>query len=151
MNYWIMKTEPDVCSIDDLKRTKTQCWDGVRNYQARNFMMKEMEINDQVLFYHSNANPSGIAGLATVSKLAYPDHTQFDPHSEYYDEKATLEKPRWYMVDVTFKEKFKDLITLEELKNHSALKDLLILKRGNRLSITPLTKKEFEYILKIKA
>lgn len=150
MNYWIMKTEPEVCSIDDLKRTKTQCWDGVRNYQARNFMMKEMKLNDQVLFYHSNANPSGIAGLASVCKLSYPDHTQFDPHSDYYDSKATLEKPRWYMVDIQFKEKFKNLITLDDLRQYKELSELLILKRGNRLSITPLTKKEFDFILKLK-
>lgn len=149
MKYWLMKTEPDVLSINDLKKTKTQCWDGVRNYQARNYM-KEMEVGDQVLFYHSSTDPSGIAGLAKVSKLAYPDHTQFDPKSEYYDEKATKDKPRWFMVDVTYVDSFKNIMTLSELREHKELSEMIVLRKGNRLSITPVTKKEYETILKIR-
>lgn len=145
-----MKTEPEVLSISDLKKTKNQCWDGVRNYQARNYMMKEMQLNDQILFYHSNANPSGIAGLAKVTKTAYPDHTQFDPKSEYFDPKATKEKPRWYMVDVGYVDSFKKILTLDDLREHLVLKDMVVLKKGNRLSITPVKQNEFDYILKIR-
>ena len=102
MQYWLMKSEPDVFSIDDLKKQKQTTWDGVRNYQARNFMMNDMQVGDLVLFYHSNAKPPGIAGLATVSKKAEPDPTQFDKKSEYFDPKATKEKPRWFCVKVKF-------------------------------------------------
>ena len=150
MNYWLMKTEPEVLSIKDLKEKKNQCWDGVRNYQARNYMMKEMKLNDQIFFYHSNANPSGIVGLARVSKLAYPDHTQFDPKSEYYDPKASKEKPRWFMVEIAYVDSFKKIITLDDLRKHKILSEMVVLKKGNRLSITPVKKIEFDYILKIK-
>ncbi|MCB9092138.1 MAG: EVE domain-containing protein [Halobacteriovoraceae bacterium] len=146
MKYWLMKSEPSVFSIDDLKENKTTCWDGVRNYQARNFMRDEMKKGDLVLFYHSNCDEVGIAGVATVCKEAYPDHAAIDKKSKYFDEKATKENPRWFMVDIKFKEKFKRVISLSELKEQRALKDMLILRKGNRLSITPVTQKEFEYI-----
>lgn len=149
MQYWLMKSEPDVFSIDDLKKQKTTTWDGVRNYQARNFMMNDMQVGDLVLFYHSNAKPPGIAGLATVSKKAEPDPTQFDKKSEYYDPKATKEKPRWFCVKVKFKEKFKDLIPLEDIKSEKALKDMLVVQKGQRLSIQPVKEKDYKHILKM--
>lgn len=144
-----MKSEPDVFSIDDLKKQKQTTWDGVRNYQARNFMMNDMQVGDLVLFYHSNAKPPGIAGLATVSKKAEPDPTQFDKKSEYFDPKATKEKPRWFCVKVKFKEKFKDLIPLEEIKSEKALKDMLVVQKGQRLSIQPVKEKDYKHILKM--
>ena len=149
MQYWLMKSEPDVFSIDDLKKQKQTTWDGVRNYQARNFMMNDMQVGDLVLFYHSNAKPPGIAGLATVSKKAEPDPTQFDKKSEYFDPKATKEKPRWFCVKVKFKEKFKDLIPLEEIKSEKALKDMLVVQKGQRLSIQPVKEKDYKHILKM--
>lgn len=149
MQYWLMKSEPDVFSIDDLKKQKQTTWDGVRNYQARNFMMNDMQVGDLVLFYHSNAKPPGIAGLATVSKKAEPDHTQFDKKSEYYDPKATKEKPRWFCVNVKFKEKFKELIPLEDIKSEKALKDMLVVQKGQRLSIQPVKEKDYKHILKM--
>lgn len=148
MKYWLMKTEPDVFSIDDLKTrpSKTTQWEGVRNYQARNFMRDEMKIGDKVLIYHSNCNPPGIAGIAEVSKEAYPDHFSWDKKSKYYDAKCDPENPRWFMVDVKFKQKFNNFISLENLKLEKGLETMLILRRGNRLSITPVTQKEFETI-----
>lgn len=143
-----MKTEPDVFSIDDLSKNKTTLWEGVRNYQARNFMMKDMHLKDLVLFYHSNASPSGIAGIAEVSKLAIPDPTQFDKNSEYYDKKATKEKPIWFCVEVKFVKKFSHLISLEVLKSEKALQDMLVIKKGQRLSIQPVTEKDFQWIQK---
>jgi predicted RNA-binding protein with PUA-like domain len=147
MKYWLMKSEPDVFSIDDLEKNKTTLWEGVRNYQARNFMMKDMQVGDEVLFYHSNAEPPGIAGVATVSKLAVPDPLQFDKKSEYYDPKATKEKPIWYCVEVKFKKKFKNLFPLNEIKNDKNLKNMIVIQKGSRLSINPVDKKDFEYIL----
>jgi len=149
MKYWLMKSEPDVFSIDDLSRNKTTLWEGVRNYQARNFMMKDMEIGDEVLFYHSNAEPPGIAGVAVVSKLALPDPLQFDKKSEYYDAKATKEKPIWYCVEVKFKKKFKNLLSLNEIKNDKNLKNMIVIQKGSRLSINPVDKKDFEYIFNL--
>ena len=146
MNYWLMKTEPDVFSIDDLKEQKTSPWEGVRNYQARNFMRDEMKKGDMVLIYHSNAKPPGVAGIATVSKESYPDYFAWDKKSKYFDAKCDPENPRWFMVDVKFKKKFKNLISLSDLKEYKQLNDLLILRKGNRLSITPVTKKDFEFI-----
>lgn len=148
MKYWLMKSEPDVFSIDDLKREKTTLWEGVRNYQARNFMMKDMQVGDQVLFYHSNAEPPGIAGIAEVSKLAAPDPLQFDKKSEYYDKKATKEKPIWYCVEVKFKEKFESIFTLAEIKADRNLQNMMVVRKGSRLSINPVDKKDFDYILK---
>lgn len=146
MAIWLMKSEPDVFSIDDLKTKKTSLWDGVRNYQARNFMTKDMKLGDQVLFYHSNAEPSGIFGIAKVSKLAQPDPSQFDKKSEYFDPKATKEKPIWFCVEVAFVEKFKHHLSLAEIKNDPTLKDMLVIKRGQRLSIQPVSQKDFDYI-----
>jgi predicted RNA-binding protein with PUA-like domain len=145
--YWLMKSEPEAFSIDDLKAKKRSLWDGVRNYQARNFMMNDMKIGDQVLFYHSNATPPGIAGLAEISKEAVPDPTAQDPKSKYFDPKAAPEKPIWFCVEVKFKKKFKRLIPLEELRAEKPLKEMLLLKKGQRLSIQPVTEKEYQYIL----
>lgn len=147
MKYWLMKSEPEVFSIDDLLKHKTTLWEGVRNYQARNFMMKDMAIGDQVLFYHSNAEPPGIAGLATVSKISTPDPTQFDKKSEYFDKKSTLEKPIWYCVEVKFSKKFKEVFALSDIKSDKNLKNMLVIQKGSRLSIQPVDKKDFEYII----
>jgi predicted RNA-binding protein with PUA-like domain len=146
-----MKSEPDVFSIDDLAKKPNQisAWDGVRNYQARNFMMNDMKVGDEVLFYHSNATPPGIAGLANVASASYPDPTQFDKKSEYYDAKATKEKPRWFLVDVKFKAKFKTFIPLDQIKVVPELSSMIIVQKGTRLSITPVTKKEYEVVVKL--
>lgn len=144
-----MKSEPDVFSIADLERVKTSLWDGVRNYQARNFMMNDMQKGDLVLFYHSNAEPPGVAGVAEVASAAEPDPAQFDKKSEYYDPKATKEKPIWYCVRVGFKEKFAEVIPLPELRATAELKDMLLLKKGQRLSIQPVTPKEFACVRKM--
>ncbi len=149
MKYWLMKSEPDVYSIDHLAKDKTTWWENVRNYQARNFMMKDMQLGDLVLFYHSNAEPPGIAGIAEVSKLAEADQNQFDKKSEYYDAKASKENPIWFCVQVRFKKKFKKLIPLSELKNEKPLAEMLVLKKGQRLSIQPVLEKEFAHILKL--
>lgn len=141
-----MKSEPEVFSIDHLQKNQKTLWEGVRNYQARNFMQKEMHPGDQVLFYHSNAKPSGVSGLAEVSKEATPDPTQFDPQSEYYDSKATLEKPIWYCVELSFVSKFKKFVSLEVLKSHKELQKMLVVKKGQRLSIQPVEKLHFKII-----
>lgn len=151
MNYWLMKSEPDVFSFQDLKKRpkQTEPWNGVRNYQARNFMRDEMKIGDLVLFYHSSCEVPGVAGIARVSSAPYPDSTQFDKKSEYFDEKATQENPRWFLVDVSFEQDLKSYVSLEELKKHEELKDMRLMQKGNRLSILPVTKKEFDFILKL--
>jgi len=143
-----MKSEPDEVSIDDLAAApkKTAPWFGVRNYQARNFMRDDMRVGDPVLFYHSSCPEPGIAGIARVSRLAYPDATQFDRKGKYHDPKATAAAPRWFNVDVTFVRKTR-LITLAELRAHPELATLRILQRGNRLSITPLTPDEYAFIV----
>lgn len=148
MRYWLMKSEPDCFSIDDLKNSpnKTSCWDGVRNYQARNMMRDDMKKGDLVFFYHSNAKPPGIVGIAKVVKEAYPDHTAFDPESDHPDPKSTPDNPRWFMVDVQFKQKFKDIISLHELKQIAELSDMTLLQKGSRLSITPITEKQWQII-----
>ena len=142
-----MKSEPSVYSIHHLKKDKKALWDGVRNWQARNFMMQDMNIGDGVLFYHSLAHPPGIAGLAQVSGPARPDPTALNPRSKYFDPKANKENPRWYCVEVQFKKVFKNFIPLEQLKNEPKLKSMLVLKKGQRLSIMPVLKKDFDYIL----
>jgi len=147
MKYWLMKSEPDVYSIDQLKKDKTTWWEGVRNYQARNFM-KEMQVGDGVLFYHSNAEPPGIAGLARVSKLAAPDKAQFDKKSEYYDAKATNEKPIWFCVEVEFEEKFKNYLSLQDLRDNAKLSEMVVLQKGSRLSVQPVEKKHFDILKK---
>ncbi len=146
MKYWLMKSEPDVFSIDDLKTKKQSGWDGVRNYQARNFMRDEMKLGDYVLFYHSSCEIPGVAGLAKVCKESHPDPTQFDAKSDYYDEKATKDNPRWFMVAVEFVEKSKNYLPLSELKNMKGLEKLPLLQKGSRLSINPVSKEEFEII-----
>ena len=147
MRYWLMKTEPDVFSIDDLKSQKTTPWEGVRNYQARNFMRDEMKKGDLVLIYHSNAKPPGIAGIGVVSKEAFPDHFAWDKKSKYYDPKSSKDNPRWMMVEIKFKKKFKEILSLSELKETKGLEEMLILRKGNRLSITPVEKQHFEQII----
>ena len=147
MRYWLMKSEPADVSVDDLasKPKQTVPWYGVRNYQARNFMRDGMSIGDGVLFYHSSCPEPGIAGLAQVVSHAYPDATQFDQKSKYFDAAATAENPRWMHVDVQLVKKTR-LVHLNELREHKALEDMIILKRGNRLSITPVTLPEWKYI-----
>lgn len=149
MKYWLMKSEPDVYSIDQLKKDKTTWWEGVRNYQARNFMMKDMQVGDEVLFYHSNAEPPGVAGLAKVSKLAAPDKQQFDKKSDYFDKKASLEKPIWFCVEVEFVKKFPELVCLGDLRESDKLKDMLVLQKGSRLSVQPVDKKHFDLVKKM--
>jgi predicted RNA-binding protein with PUA-like domain len=147
MNYWLLKSEPDVYSIDHLKKDRVTPWEGVRNYQARNFMMKEMKKGDLAFFYHSNAEPSGIIGvMKVVTETAHPDSTALNKKSEYYDEKATQEKPIWYCMSFEFVEKFSKIISLEELRAHAELKDMLVLKKGQRLSVQPVSEREFKYI-----
>ena len=144
-----MKTDVDNYSIDDFKKEGKTLWDGVRNYQARNFMMKNMNVGDKVFFYHSNGTPSGIAGLATISKKATADITALQKKSKYYDPKATKENPRWFCVEVTFKKKLNKLLSIQELRQKPQLKNLSLLKKGQRLSILPIEKFEYEFILKI--
>lgn len=141
-----MKSEPEEFSIEDLKRSQTTLWTGVRNYQARNFMKNQMQIGDLVLFYHSNANPPGVAGIAKVSKLNQVDPTQFDKNSDYFDAQSKPEWPRWYCVEVQFERQFSRFLSLHELKSHKALSDMLLFKKGQRLSIQPVTSAQFQYI-----
>lgn len=149
MKYWLMKSEPDVFSIDDLKSKKKTSWDGVRNYQARNFMRDEMKKDHLILYYHSNCDVPGVYGIGKIIKESHPDHTQFDSKSEYYDPKATPENPRWFMVEVGFVEKFKTPVSLHDMKEQKALEQMLILRKGNRLSITPVESKHFEKVKKL--
>lgn len=144
--YWLFKSEPSEFSIDDLKRVSRESWGGVRNYQARNFMRDQMQVGDELLFYHSSCPKPGVVGVAKVVKEAYPDGSAFDKSSAYYDSKSDPENPRWLMVDVEFVEKFDRVIELKELRENSQLNDMLILRKGNRLSITPLKKSEFQAI-----
>jgi predicted RNA-binding protein with PUA-like domain len=149
MNYWLMKSEPSVFGIDDLAKAKakTAGWDGVRNFQARNFL-RQMKKGDLAFFYHSSCEVPGIAGVMTIVKEAYPDTTQFDPSDDHYDEDSDPKNPRWYAVDVKLVTKFDRIVTLEELRSHSngKLKNMIVLRRGNRLSITPVTKSEWDFI-----
>jgi predicted RNA-binding protein with PUA-like domain len=147
MKYWLMKSEPDECSIDDVlaARGRTTPWSGVRNYQARNFMLKDMSVGDGVLFYHSSCPEPGIAGLAEVASAAYPDESQFDPKSDYYDPASKREAPRWFNVDVRARKKTR-LVSLSELKKQKQLKNMVTLRPGNRLSITPVTEAEWKHI-----
>lgn len=147
--YWLMKSEPDAYSIDDLKRDRTEHWDGIRNYQARNFMMQEMKPGDQILFYHSSCKVPGVAGVARVCKAAYPDHTAWDPESKYFDPKSSAEKPRWFMVDVEFVEKFPEVISLNRIRQTPGLAGMRLLQKGNRLSIMPVSADEFQTICEL--
>lgn len=147
-NYWLMKCEPSAYSIDDLKNAKIAFWEGVRNYQARNFMRDSMKKKDLAFFYHSNANPSGIVGLMEIASEGYPDHTALDPKNKYFDPKSSKEKPIWYMVDVKFIKKFPDIITLSDLRQIKGLEDMMVLKKGSRLSIQPVKTNEFNIIMR---
>lgn len=149
MKYWLFKSEPDTFSIDDLKNKKTEIWDGVRNYQARNFLRDEVRKGDQILFYHSSCKVPGIAGLATVHKHSVIDPTQFDPKSPYFDPKSDENEPRWITVEVKYKKKFKEIIDRPTLMGNNKLKELLVLKKGMRLSIMPVEKKHFDEIIKM--
>jgi len=150
MRYWLMKSEPDVVGIDDVLAMPNQTvdWWGVRNYQARNFMRDQMRVGDGVLFYHSSCPEPGIVGLAEVASTAYPDPTQFDPRSPYFDAKATPENPRWWHVDVRVTRKTR-LLTLTELRRYDELADMRVLQRGNRLSITPVSAGEWNFIVRL--
>jgi predicted RNA-binding protein with PUA-like domain len=148
VKYWLIKSEPAAYSITDLERDGTEHWDGIRNHQARNIMRDGMRIGDRVLFHHSNAKPPGVVGIAEVASEPYPDHTQFDPKSKYFDEKSDPEDPRWIMVDMRFVEKFPRIVGLPELKTHAALADMVLLNRS-RLSVQPVRKKEFDYIVRL--
>ncbi|MEN0057996.1 MAG: EVE domain-containing protein [Bdellovibrio sp.] len=149
MKYWLMKSEPDVYSLDDLRRDKRTWWEGVRNYQARNFMMKDMQVGDGVLFYHSNAEPPGVAGLARVSQVAAPDKTQFDKKSDYYEPKASTEKPVWFCVEVEYFDSFKEIVSLSDLRAEKKLEGMIVLQKGSRLSVQPVEKKHFDWIQKM--
>ncbi|MGA1696546.1 MAG: EVE domain-containing protein [Arenicellales bacterium] len=151
MNYWLMKSEPDVFSIDHLRKMprKTEHWDGIRNYQARNFMRDAMKKGDLAFFYHSNCEEPGIVGIMEIASAAYPDHTAFEPGQKYFDEKSTPENPRWMMVDVKFKKKFKKNVSLASLKEEKKLSKMRLVQRGNRLSILPVTASEWKCILKM--
>lgn len=149
MRCWLMKTEPDVYSIDDLERDGKTFWSGVRNFQARNFLRDEMQPGDFVLFYHSVAKDKGVAGIARVSRAGYPDPTQFDRRSEYFEPKATKAQPIWFVVDVEFVEKFAAVVTLERIKATKELAGMMVAKRGARLSVQPVEKRHFDVVRKL--
>ncbi len=148
--YWLMKSEPSAFSIDDLIRSPSQTtyWDGVRNYQARNFM-RSMTVGDQILFYHSNVDPPAVVGIAEVVKTAYPDSTQFDKKDKHYDPKSTPSQPRWDMIDMKYVRKFQRPVTLDELRKETALKGMVLLQKGSRLSVQPVTSREWRHILSL--
>ena len=148
-DFWLIKSEPGVYSIDDLAKDKKTYWDGVRNFQARNFLRDKMKMGDLVIFYHSNAEPSGAAGIAKVCRSGYPDFTAWDKKDVHYDPKSTKEKPLWFTVDVEFVEKFKKFVPLEELKNDAAFKGMMVVQRGSRLSVQPVEKKHFDALRKV--
>jgi predicted RNA-binding protein with PUA-like domain len=152
MNYWLMKSEPDAFSIDDLcnRSQQREHWDGVRNYQARNMMRDQMKLGDQVFFYHSNCDEPGIVGIAQVVKESYPDFSAFDPDDKHFDPKSNADKPTWFMVDVGFVRKLSRTISLRELKLQEELGDLALLRRGNRLSILPVSQQQWEFILQLE-
>ena len=150
MSYWLMKSEPDAFSLDDLKSRpkQTEPWDGVRNYQARNFMRDEMSVGDQVFFYHSNCKVPGIVGIAEVASKPYPDPTQFDPDSKYYDPKSDPDEPRWILIDVKYQRHLRRVLSLAEIKDHAeALGDFALTRKGNRLSIMPVAAEQWDYLL----
>jgi len=149
MQYWLIKSEPEVFSIDDLKKVKREPWNGVRNYQARNFMWKDMQPGDLALFYHSNAKPSGVVGIAKVAGKPYPDPSQFDNRSEYHDPKSSPDNPRWWLVDFSFVKKFREMLPLEALKADKQLSEMMVCQKGTRLSINPVAEKHFKRVLKL--
>jgi predicted RNA-binding protein with PUA-like domain len=149
--YWLVKTEPDVFSIQDLSHEpkRTTCWDGVRNYQARNFLRDQMKLGDRVLIYHSSTKPMAIVGVATIVRESYPDHTAFDSKDAHYDPESTPENPRWFMVDIRLDQTFPQPLTLETLREMPELKQMELLRRGSRLSVQPVRTSEFNAILKV--
>ena len=150
MTYWLIKSEPDAYSIDDLKRDKREMWDGIRNYQARNTMRDDMKVGDKIFFYHSSCKVPAIVGIAKVASKPYADPTQFDPDSKYFDPKSSKDDPRWQLVDVQFVRKLKRPITLSEIKAHPELADMILTRRGNRLSIMPVTDDEWDIVLSLE-
>ena len=154
MNHWLLKSEPDSFGIDALKAApkQTSAWDGVRNFQARNMLRDSMKKGDQAFFYHSSCDVPGIAGIVSIVKDGYPDATAFDPKHHHYDPESKADAPRWYVVDVKLVRKFRRIITLDELRQHAAkkLKDFVLLRRGNRLSVMPVTQKDWEFILTLE-
>ncbi len=144
--YWLFKSEPDVFSIDDFERDQRTHWDGVRNYQARNFLRDTMQVGDRVLFYHSNAEPMAIVGTATIVKPGYPDHTAFDPQDPHYDPKSNPDSPTWYMVDIEFVQKFSEPLTRDQLRNDEVAAGMMLLKKGSRLSVQPVTEAEWKAV-----
>jgi predicted RNA-binding protein with PUA-like domain len=151
IQYWLMKSEPDAFSIDDLARApkQTTSWDGVRNYQARNFM-RSMKVGDEVLFYHSNADPPAVVGIARVVRTSYPDPTQFDPHDTHYDPDSNPKEPRWDMVDIRLTRRFKAPLSLDRLRQEPHLKQMELLRKGSRLSVQPVRLKEWQAILRLE-
>ena len=149
MRYWLMKCEPAAYTIDDLKRDKVTSWEGVRNYQARNFMRDRMQAGDPVLFYASNAEPSGVTGLAKIARAGYPDQYQWQKGHKYYDPEADREKPVWYMVDIEFVEEFPGTLPLETLKDTKGLEDMMVIKKGSRLSVQPVSKAEYDIVVRL--
>ena len=151
MKYWLFKSEPKAFSIDDLANCpgKRTYWDGIRNYQARNFIRDDMKKGDGVLFYHSNTDPLAVVGSCEIVKEGYPDHTQFDPDNKHFDPKSVQENPTWYMVDIKLEKIFKNMVELKEIKENPKLQNMKLIQRGNRLSVMPVTKEEFDQILKM--
>ncbi len=150
MQYWLMKSEPDTYSIDDLQSFGVDHWDGIRNYQVRNFFRDQMQVGEQAFFYHSNCKEPGIVGIMEIVSTAYPDHTAFDPSEKYFDSKSDPENPRWLMVDVRYIRHLDRMITLGELRQQKQIADMKLLQRGNRLSVLPLSKMEWQYILEME-
>jgi len=147
--YWLMKCEPAAYTIDDLARDKQTGWEGVRNYQARNFMRDQMQVGDGVLFYASNADPSGVTGLATIAKAGYPDPFAWKKGHKYFDPDTKQDAPTWYTVDVAFEERFPDIVSLETLKSTKGLEEMMVTKKGSRLSIQPVTRPEYDIVVKL--
>jgi predicted RNA-binding protein with PUA-like domain len=152
MKHWLLKSEPDVFSLEDLKKclNQTEHWDGIRNYQARNLIRDEMKVGDRAFFYHSRQAEPAVIGTVRIVREAYPDHTSWDPTSKYFDKKSSTENPRWLMVDVQFESEFARPVTLKKLRNIPELKEMFLLRKGMRLSIQPVTKEEFQLILSLE-
>lgn len=150
MQYWLMKSEPNVFGIDDLQKVNVEPWDGVRNYQARNMMRDQMQVGDQVFFYHSNCEMPGIVGIAEIARAGYPDDSAFNPEAKYFDPKSDPQNPRWYRVDVKFMRKLKRTISLSELREQPSLTDMPLVRKGNRLSVLPVTGQEWSSILALE-
>ena len=147
--YWLMKCEPAAYTIDDLERDRVTSWEGVRNYQARNMMRDQMQVGDGVLFYASNADPSGVTGLATIAKAGYPDPTAWKKGHKYYDETSSKDTPTWYMVDIGFVERFPEVVPLDRLKSTPGLEKMVVTQKGSRLSVQPVTKSEFDIVTRL--